>query len=87
MTAIDRKAAFIKFHKDNPDVWRVFRDRTRRLIKNGHKHFSQRMIWETMRMDAIMLGTVRKPMKSLFLGQCVKTVLNEASCAVAVYVL
>lgn len=54
MSKADRQTAFIKFHRSNPDVWRHFRDLTQKLIKRGHNKFSQRMIWEAMRMDYML---------------------------------
>jgi hypothetical protein len=57
MSAVKRKAAFRKFHKDNPQVWSMFRGKTSRLVKIGHTKFSQRMIWESIRHDSMQVTT------------------------------
>ena len=46
--------AFRQYHRENPLVWDCFNRYALELVLSGKRKFSQRMIWETMRMDSML---------------------------------
>ena len=60
--SVDRYEAFIKFHHENPQVFRIFQERALEMIKTGRKHYSARTILEVARWD-IHLQTNGEPFK------------------------
>ena len=47
-TVFDR---FKRFHQENPDVYRLFRNKARKLHRVGRRHYGARRIFESMRYD------------------------------------
>lgn len=45
------EAAFLEFHRANPDVYRFLVERVRRWKAGGHGHGSIRMFWELARFE------------------------------------
>ncbi len=45
------EAAFLKFHEDNPAVYRFLVDRVRQWKAGGHARGSIRMFWELARFE------------------------------------
>jgi len=60
--SVDRFEAFMKFHTENPQVFRIFQERALEMIKTGRKHYSARTILEVARWD-IHLQTNGEPFK------------------------
>lgn len=54
---MSKRSTFLAYHRDNPEVWLYFKRYAFKLIEAGHTKFSQRMIWESMRMDAMLNTT------------------------------
>lgn len=40
---------FEQFHKENPQVYKLFKDIAMELIEAGHQHIGSKMIWEVIR--------------------------------------
>lgn len=50
------KLQFLEFHGDNPRVYKLFCQLTRRVIKRGHKKYSSRTVWHQMRWHTTIVA-------------------------------
>ena len=50
----DLELAFSKFHRENPQVWKIFREYALIAIARGHKHYGAKTIFEAIRFHTDM---------------------------------
>lgn len=48
------EAAFADFHRDNPQVYTMFKRFAQQAVRSGRKHFGVAAVWERLRWETMI---------------------------------